>query len=72
MDDIYFGSVEPNVTVNHAGSFLTNIPIDFGEAGYIGLNYDTEPNFLGEDMTVDEFVAADFSEDTDESMSISY
>ena len=29
--------------------------LDFGESGYIPLNEDTEPNFLGETMTVSEF-----------------
>ena len=29
--------------------------LDFGESGYIPLDEDTEPNFLGETMTVSEF-----------------
>ena len=28
--------------------------LDFGEQGYISLDEDTEPNFLGETMTVSE------------------
>ncbi len=29
--------------------------LNFGESGYIPLNEDTEPNFLGETMTASEF-----------------
>lgn len=51
----YFGSIEPDVLVNFAGSIITREPIDFGTDSYIELEYDTEPNFLGEDMTIAEF-----------------
>lgn len=30
--------------------------LDFGKDGYIPLDEDTEPNFLGETMTASEFV----------------
>ena len=53
----YFGSIEPNVQFDHAGSIITKEPIDFGTDGFIELDYDTEPNFLGEEMTVEEFEA---------------
>ena len=53
----YFGSIEPTVLFDHAGSIITKEPIDFGTDGYIELDYDTEPNFLGEEMTVEEFEA---------------
>ena len=29
--------------------------LDFGESGYIPLDEDTEPNFLGDEMTPSEF-----------------
>ena len=64
-DDIYFAGIEPNVSVNHAGSCITKEPIDFGDDGYIQFSYDTEPNFLGEEMTVEEFADTDFSNDED-------
>lgn len=64
-DDIYFAGIEPDVYVNHAGSCITKEPIDFGNDGYIQFNYDTEPNFLGEEMTVEEFADTDFSDDED-------
>ena len=50
-----FCSIEPEVGVNHGGTVLMRDILDFGESGYIPLNEDTEPNFLGETMTVSEF-----------------
>lgn len=50
-----FCSIEPKVGVNHGGTVLMRDILDFGESGYIPLNEDTEPNFLGETMTVSEF-----------------
>ena len=50
-----FCSIEPKVGVNHGGTVLMRDILDFGENGYIPLNEDTEPNFLGETMTVSEF-----------------
>ena len=41
-------------------------PLDLGTDGYIELDYDTEPNFLGGFMTTEEFAARDFTEDSDE------
>ena len=48
-------SIEPKVGVNHGGTVLMRDILDFGESGYIPLDEDTEPNFLGETMTVSEF-----------------
>lgn len=50
-----FCSVEPRVGVNHGGTVLLKEALDFGECGYISLGEDTEPNFLGEEMTAEEF-----------------
>lgn len=50
-----FCSIEPKVGVNHGGTVLMRDILDFGESGYIPLNEDTEPNFLGETMTPSEF-----------------
>lgn len=50
-----FCSIEPEVGVNHGGTVLMRDILDFGEIGYIPLDEDTEPNFLGETMTVSEF-----------------
>ena len=62
-DDVYFGAIEKDVNVDHAGSFITKDPLDLGTDGYIELEYDTEPNFLGEFMTAEEFANTDFPED---------
>ena len=58
-----FGTLEPKVFVDFGGSVLVKQPIDFGENGYITISDNDAPNFLGEDMTVDEFMKADFSEE---------
>lgn len=50
-----FCSIEPKVGVNHGGTVLMRDILDFGENGYIPMDEDTEPNFLGETMTVSEF-----------------
>lgn len=55
-----FCSVEPKVAVNHGGSVITDIPLDFGEKGYIPFSEDTEPNFLSEDLTIAEYMNGEF------------
>ena len=50
-----FCAIEPKVGVNHGGTVLMRDILDFGENGYIPLDEDTEPNFLGDTMTVSEF-----------------
>ena len=60
-----FCSIEPKVGVNHGGTVLMRDILDFGESGYIPLDEDTEPNFLGEEMTAEEFAE---EETLDESM----
>lgn len=59
-DGDLFCSVEPKVAVNHGGSVITDIPLDFGEKGYIPFNEDTEPNFLSEDLTIAEYMNGEF------------
>ena len=54
-DGDHFCSIEPNVRVNHGGTVLMRDILDFGRSGYIPLDEDTEPNFLGETMTASEF-----------------
>ena len=51
-----FCSIEPKVGVNHGGTVLMRNVLDFGKDGYIPLDDDTAPNFLGETMTASEFV----------------
>lgn len=50
-----FASIENIVTVNHGGSVITKEKVELGEKGYIPLNEDTEPNFLGETMGLEDF-----------------
>ena len=61
-DDLTIGAIEPNVYVDHAGSIVVKEPIDFGESGNIQLDEDSSPNFTGEEMTAEEFIGIDFSE----------
>ena len=65
-EDHYYGSIEKNVHIDHAGSFIVKEPLDLGTDGYIELDYDTEPDFLGGFMTTEEFAATNFTEDSDE------
>ena len=51
-----FSSIEPNVRFDFAGSIITREPINFGTDGYVELDCETEPNFLGEELTLNEFI----------------
>lgn len=57
-----FAAVEPKVKVNHAGSVITDEPIDFGEQGYIDFTEETAPNFIGEELTVREYMRSEFEQ----------
>lgn len=59
-DGDHFCSIEPKVGVNHGGSVITDEPIDFGEDGYISFTDDTSPNFLGNNLTFEEYIQGDF------------
>ena len=59
-----FCAIEPKVGVNHGGTVLMRDILDFGESGYIPLDEDTEPNFLGETMTVSEFAEEEAQDET--------
>ena len=59
-----FCSIEPKVGVNHGGTVLMRDILDFGESGYIPLDEDTEPNFLGETMTASEFAEEEAQDET--------
>lgn len=63
-DGSRFCSIEPKVGVNHGGTVLMRDILDFGENGYIPLDDDTEPNFLGETMTVSEFAEEEAQDET--------
>lgn len=57
-----FCSVETKVTVNYGGSIITDEPLTLGESGYIPLDEDTEPNFLGENLTLAEYMTGEFEQ----------
>ena len=57
-----FCSVEPKVAVNHGGSVITDIPLNFGDEGYIPFSEDTELNFLSEDLTLAEYMNGEFEQ----------
>ena len=65
-ESIAFATVEPCVAVNHAGTIITKEPIIFGEEGYIAFDDDSSPDFLGDHMSIEEFLNTDFSHDEDE------
>ena len=51
-----FCSIERFVAVNHGGSVITKEPIDLGEQGYIPFTDETSPNFLGEEITIEDYM----------------
>ena len=51
-DNGEFFTIEKNVAVNHGGSIVTKEPIDLKSKGYIVLDVDSSPNFLGENMSL--------------------
>lgn len=69
-ESIAFATVEPSVAVNHAGTIITKEPIIFGEEGYIEFDDDSSPNFLGDEMSIEEFLNTDFSQDEHDSQTM--
>lgn len=51
-------NIEPNVTVNHAGSIITAEPLDFGEKGF--LSVEENLNFLGTAQCIKEYYAEQY------------
>lgn len=66
-DQDRFASIEKTAMVNHGGTILLREALDLGESGVILLSSDDEPNFLGEEMTPNEFLKADLDEMFDQS-----
>lgn len=66
-DDGWIETIEPKVTVNHAGSVIIDEPINFGEQGYIVLNEETDLHFTGGEMTFEEYMQGEFEETQGES-----
>ena len=59
MDDTndHFATIEKTVTVNFGGTVLVANPIDLGPNGFIELDADSSPNFLGDTYTLEEIFA---------------
>ena len=56
--------------MDHAGTVLTREPIDLGENGCIEFDEESSPNFLGDEMTLEEYLTAEFTEDETEEQSM--
>lgn len=61
-ENLAFATIERNVSANHAGTILTKAPLDFGGQEYLIFDEDTSPNFLGYDLTPEEFLQTDFTQ----------
>ena len=66
----FFASIEKHVGVDHAGTVLTREPIDLGESECIEFDEETSPNFLGDELTLRDYLTADFSEEETEEQSM--
>lgn len=67
-DDGEFFAIEKNVAVNHAGSVITKQSIDLKSKGYIVLDEDSSPNFLGENMSL--YMFREYDPDQTEELSM--
>ncbi len=65
-ESLAFATIEPKVAENHGGTILMKAPLDFGGEGYIVFDEDTSPNFLGYELTPQEFMEIDFTQAEDE------
>ena len=66
----FFSSIEKYVGVDHGGTVLTREPIDLGEKDCIEFDEESSPNFLGDEMTLRDYLTADFLEDETEEQSM--
>ncbi len=62
----FFSSIEKHVGVDHAGTVLTREPIDLGKNDCIEFDEETSPNFLGDELTLRDYLTADFTEEETE------
>ncbi|MBR0510000.1 MAG: hypothetical protein IJJ85_07760 [Clostridia bacterium] len=61
-------ALEPYVKVNFGGTVFTKEPIDLGEDGCLELSEESEPNFLGQTVTLEDFMADRFDLSEEQSM----
>ena len=62
-DQSEFCAIERYVRVNHGGSIITNQPLDFAGNDHIPLTYDHGLNFLGDQITLGEYMSGDFNQE---------
>lgn len=67
-ENMAFATVEPHVRSDFAGSLLFKAPLDFDGAEYIAFDEKSSPNFLDYDLTPEEFMNTDFTEEEGEDM----
>ena len=61
-------ALEPYVKVNFGGTVFTKEPIDLGEDGCLKLSEEMEPNFLGQTVTLSDFMEDRFDLSDEQSM----
>ncbi len=66
-DNQFFRTIEKKVAVNHGGTILLKEPLVFGDADCIVMDENSDPNFLGYELTPAEFMQTDFTQTEDES-----
>ncbi len=66
-EDESFAALEENVVVGHNGSILCKEPIDLGDKKFIDFieNEDLSPNFLGDEISLCDFISGNFSVEED-------
>lgn len=57
-----FSSIEKKVIVNYGGTVLVKEPLDFGTSDFMTFNEETSPNFLGEEVTLEEYLRNDYDQ----------
>ena len=68
QENQHLAALEPYVKVNFGGTVFTKEPIDLGEDGCLELSEESEPNFLGQTVTLEDFMADRFDLSEEQSM----
>lgn len=63
-----YATLEKKVGVDFSGTILSKVPFDLGEKQYIDLEKEIDgiPDFLDEEMSIDEFINSDFDSEENE------
>ncbi len=65
-DNQFFRAIEKKVAVNHGGTILLKEPLVFGDSDCIVMDEESDPNFLGYELTPAEFMQTDFTQTENE------